>query len=51
MFQLQLAKADWGKESAPPDDWTNFAENEFVPIDDPYDRVAFDSDKYLCLTK
>jgi len=51
LFQLQLAKADRGNESPLPDDRAYFAEHEFVPVDDPYDRVASDSDNDLDLIK
>ena len=35
LFQLQLHKVDWGNESPPPDDQAYFAENKFIPVDDP----------------
>ena len=49
VFQLQLANPDRGNESPPPYDWAYFAENGFVPVADPYDRVASDSDNDLYL--
>jgi len=51
LFQLQLAKADQANQSPPPDDREYFAGDKFVPIDDPYDRVASDSDNDLYLIK
>jgi len=46
-----LAKADQANQSAPPDDREHFAGDEFVPVDDPYDRVASDSNNDLYLIK
>jgi len=47
LFLLQLAKADRANESPPPDDRGCFAEDEFVPVNDPYHRVASNSDNDL----
>jgi len=51
LFQLQLARGDRANESPPPDNRQYFAENEFVPVEDPYHRVASDSDNELYLIK
>jgi len=51
LFQLQLAKADQANQSPPPDDREYFAGDEFVPVDNPYDRVGSDSDNDLYLIK
>ena len=51
LFQLQFAKVDRVNESPSPDNRAYFAEDEFVPVDDPYDWVASDSDNDLYLIK
>jgi len=50
-FQLQLAKADQANQSPPSDDREYFTGDGFVPVDDPYDRVASESDNELYLIK
>jgi len=49
LFQLRLTKAEQANQSPPPDAREYFAGDEFIPIDDPYDRVASDSENDLYL--
>jgi len=51
LFHLQLASGDRANESPPPDNRQYFAEDEFLPVDDPHYRVASDSDNKLYLIK
>jgi len=51
LFQLQWASGDRANESPPYNNQHYFAEDEFVPVEDPYHRVASDSDNELYLIK